>query len=389
LEKYSEITELNHIIEGGKIGIIASGICVNYAREVFGDEATYLKLGFTHPLPDSVLDEFYRQVDPDKVYIIEENDPYLQHWVERRGYHAIPILPPYGEKTPDAIRAAVFGHHEPTLSVETHDIPPRPPVLCSGCPHRGFFVELAKRKDTIVAGDIGCYTLGFAPPFNAVDYVICMGSAFSAGHGTQMALEAAGSDKRVVAVMGDSTFFHTGINSLIEVIYNRSKVICVILDNRITGMTGQQEHPGTGKSAYGEPAPEIDIAEVCRALGAPHIEVVNPNNLKEMRAALDAAYSRDCASVIITRWPCVLKPMGAAEYAEFGDDLFKKKYGVLADKCVNCRKCLSVGCPSISIADNKARIDQNCVGCDICAQVCPVNAIVGATASVARKEVAQ
>ncbi|MDR2167915.1 MAG: indolepyruvate ferredoxin oxidoreductase subunit alpha, partial [Clostridiales bacterium] len=175
LEKFSEVTELNHIIEGGKIGVIASGICVNYAKEVFGDDATYLKLGFTHPLPDSVLDEFYRQVDPDKVYIIEENDPYLQHWVERRGYHAIPILPPYGEKTPDAIRAAVFGHHKPTLDIETHDIPPRPPVLCSGCPHRGFFVELAKRKDTIVAGDIGCYTLGFAPPFNAVDYVICMG----------------------------------------------------------------------------------------------------------------------------------------------------------------------------------------------------------------------
>ncbi|MCL2168583.1 MAG: thiamine pyrophosphate-dependent enzyme, partial [Defluviitaleaceae bacterium] len=242
LEDFTEKTPLNRIEEGGKIGVIASGVCVNYAKEVFGDDATYLKLGFTHPLPNNLLDEFYRQVDSEKVYVIEENDPYLQHWVERQGYPCIPILPPYGEKTPDVLRAAIFGEPNPVLDVNDADVPPRPPVLCSGCPHRGFFVELAKRKDTIVAGDIGCYTLGFAPPFNAIDYVICMGSAFSAGHGTQIALEQAGKDTRVVGIMGDSTFFHTGINSLMEVVYNRSKTICVILDNRITGMTGQQEH---------------------------------------------------------------------------------------------------------------------------------------------------
>jgi indolepyruvate ferredoxin oxidoreductase alpha subunit len=382
LEKFAETTPLNYIEEGGEIGVIASGVCVNYAKEVFGDSATYLKLGFTHPLPDNLLDEFYRQVDTNQVYIIEENDPYLQHWVERRGYQGIPILPPYGEKTPDAIRCAI-GSAKPTLDVNAHDVPARPPVLCSGCPHRGFFValaDLAKNKDIIVAGDIGCYTLGFAPPFNSIDYVICMGSAFSAGHGTQLALEAAGKDSRVVAVMGDSTFFHTGINSLIEVLYNRSKVICVVLDNRITGMTGQQEHPGTGKSAYGEAAPEIDIATVCRALGAEFVDVVNPNDLKQMRRALDEAYARDVASVIITRWPCVLKPMDSAEYEEFGHDLFKTKFVADEAKCVGCKLCLKAGCPSIRMAEGKAHIDQSCVGCNVCTQICPVGAIVGATA---------
>ena len=375
MERFSEETPLNRIEEGGKIGVIASGICVNYAKEVFGDDATYLKLGFTHPLPDSLLEEFYRQVDPEQVYVIEENDPYLQHWVERKGHPVIPILPPYGEKTPDVLRAAIFGKPSPALEIDRSDVPPRPPVLCSGCPHRGFFTELSNRQDTIVAGDIGCYTLGFAPPFNAVDYVICMGSAFSAGHGTQKALEQAGKDTRVVGIMGDSTFFHTGINSLIEVLYNRSKMICVILDNRITGMTGQQEHPGTGKSAHGDPAPEIDIEAVVRSLGAKHVDVVNPNDLKAVRKALDDAYGRDEASVIITRWPCVLKPMGEAEYKEFGDNLFKDKFVVEAEKCVGCRKCLTVGCPSVSVGGGKAVIDDKCVGCTVCAQVCPVDAI--------------
>ncbi|MCL2753829.1 MAG: thiamine pyrophosphate-dependent enzyme, partial [Defluviitaleaceae bacterium] len=315
------------------------------------------------------------QNDFEKVYVIEENDPYLLDWVLRSGYSAIGIDPPYGEKTPDVLRAAIFGKSNPELDVKQDDVPARPPVLCSGCPHRGFFVELSKRKNTVVAGDIGCYTLGFAPPFNAVDYVICMGAAFSSGHGTQVAFDQAGVDKRVVAVMGDSTFFHTGMNSLVEVLYNKSRVICVILDNRITGMTGQQEHPGTGKSAYGDPAPEIDIAAVCKALGAEHVDVINPNDLTAVKDALDAAYSRDTASVIITRYPCVLKPMGEAEYAEFGQDLFKTKVEVSETACVGCKACIRVGCPSISMSNGKAIIDRTCVGCGVCEQVCPVKAI--------------
>ncbi|MCL2855269.1 MAG: indolepyruvate ferredoxin oxidoreductase subunit alpha [Defluviitaleaceae bacterium] len=374
LKEFSEKTPLNYIEKGGKVGVITSGMCYNFAKEVFGDDASYLKLGFTHPLPDSLLDEFYK-LDHEKVYIIEENDPYIQDWVMKKGYECLSVDPPYGEKTPDVLRKAIFGEGMPTVSLNTDDVPPRPPVLCSGCPHRGFFTEIAKRKDTIVAGDIGCYTLGFAPPFNAIDYVICMGSAFSAAHGTQIALEQAGKDTRVVGVMGDSTFFHTGINSLIEVLYNRSKVICVILDNRITGMTGQQEHPGTGRSAYGDPAHEMDIATVCKALGAKHVDVVNPNDLKAVRDVMDAAYARDEASIIITRWPCVLKPMGEPEYKEFGENLFKDKFEV-NDKCVGCKACIKVGCPSVSMDGKVAKIDQSCVGCTVCAQVCPVNAIV-------------
>ena len=384
LKEYAEQTPLNYIEKGGKIGVIASGKCVNFAKEVFGDEATYLKLGFTYPLPDKLLDEFYKQVD--KAYVIEENDPFLEHWVQRRGHTCIgkPTIPPYGEMTPDVLRQAIYGETLPALDVAQELTAPRPPVFCSGCPHRGFFYELAKRKDTVVAGDIGCYTLAYIEPYNAIDYVICMSSAFSAGHGTQIALEKAGKSTRVVGVLGDSTFFHQGLNGLIEVLYNGSKVICVILDNRITGMTGGQEHPGTGSNAYGDPAHEMDIEAVCRALGAKNVCVINPNDLKQVKEALDRAYATDEPSVIITRWPCVLKPMGEKDFEEFGHDVFKKKFTVENEKCTGCKLCSRVGCPSISTyaseGANKlnrlSKIDTTCVGCNVCAQVCPTKAIV-------------
>lgn len=386
LKQYADQTPLNYIEKGGKIGVIASGMCVNFAKEVFGDTATYLKLGFTHPLPDKLLDEFYKQVDADEVYIIEENDPYLEGWVKSRGYSCIgkPTIPPYGEMTPDVLRAAIHGETLPAIDADEDMIAARPPVLCSGCPHRGFFVELGKRKDTVIAGDIGCYTLGFIEPYNAIDYVICMSSAFSAAHGSQIAFDRAGKNTRVVGIMGDSTFFHMGLNGLIEVLYNGSKVICVILDNRITGMTGGQEHPGTGSNAYREPAHEMDIEAVCRGLGAKNVTVINPNDLKQVRQALDDAYAKDEPSVIITRWPCVLKPMGEGDFAEFGDDIFMKKYTVLEDKCIGCKACIKVGCPSISMYEKEganklgllSRIDETCVGCDVCSQVCPTKAIV-------------
>ena len=386
LADYAETTSLNYIEKGGDIGVIASGKCVNFAKEVFGDTATYLKLGFTYPLPDKLLDEFYKQIGDAKVYVIEENDPWLQHWVERRGYKCIgkPTIPPFGEMTPDVLRAAIYGETLPTIDVSPDMSVPRPPIFCSGCPHRGFFYELSKRKDTVIAGDIGCYTLGFIEPYNAIDYVICMSSAFSAAHGSQIAFDRAGVNKRVVGVLGDSTFFHMGLNGLIEVLYNCSKTICVVLDNRITGMTGGQEHPGTGKDVHGEPAHEMDIEAVCRALGAKNVTVVNPNNLEQVRHALDEAYAKDEPSVIITRWPCVLKPdMDDAVYEEFGHDLFKTKYAVDETKCIGCKACIKTGCPSISMKESKganklgqlSQIDVTCVGCGVCAQVCPVKAI--------------
>ena len=387
-KEYTEKTPLNYIEKGGSIGVIASGKCVNFAKEVFGNDATYLKLGFTYPLPDKLLDEFYKQVDADKVYVIEENDPYLEHWVQRRGHKCIgkPTIPTYGELTPDALRAAIHGEMLPQLDIPANMTAPRPPVFCSGCPHRGFFYELAKRKNTVIAGDIGCYTLAYIEPYNAMDFVVCMSAAFSSGHGAQIALDKAGSDKRVVAVLGDSTFFHMGINGLIEVLYNGSKTICVVLDNRITGMTGGQEHPGTGKNAHGQPAHEMDIEAVCRALGAKNVCVVNPNDLAAVSKALDDAYAIDEPSVIITRWPCVLKPMGEADLAEFGQDVFKTKLTVDNAKCTGCKLCMRVGCPSISMIDDKdanklgrlAKIENSCVGCNVCAQVCPPKAIVKA-----------
>ena len=376
LAEYSNTTPLNYIKKGGSIGIIASGMCYNFAKEVFGNEATYLKLGFTYPLPDSKLHEFMKLVDT--VYVIEENDPFLQQWVERMGYKCIgkPAFPPYGEMTPDVIRKSVGREVLGTVQYDTSLVVPRPPVLCAGCPHRGFFIELAKRKNTVVAGDIGCYTLGFAEPFNGLDYVVCMASAFSTGHGTQKAFDASGVDKRVVGAMGDSTFFHLGINGLIEVLYNGSKTICVILDNRTTGMTGHQEHPGTGRTVIGEPAHEMDIEAVCRGLGAKNVTTIDPNDLAAVRNALDDAYAKDEPSVIITRWPCVLKPMYDTDFEEYGSDLFKKKYHV-NEACIGCKICLKAGCPAISMDGKKAVIEAHtCVGCGICAQVCPKNAMV-------------
>ena len=378
LKAYSEKSPLNYIEKGGKIGVIASGMSYNFAREVFGDTATYLKLGFTNPLPDNLLGEFYKLVDI--VYIIEENDPYIQQWVERLGYKCIgkPVIPPYDEMTPDVLRKAIRGEELCTVEYDKSLVVPRPPVLCAGCPHRGFFYELAKRKDTVVAGDIGCYSLGFAEPFNGIDYIVCMGAAFSSGHGTQQALVAAGKKTRVVGVMGDSTFFHMGINGLIEVLYNGSKTICVILDNLTTGMTGHQEHPGTGRNARREPTGEMDIATVAKALGAKNVAVVNPNDIKAVRAVLDDAYSKDEPYVIITRWPCVLKPMHDTDYAEFGDDMFKKQYAVDEDLCIACKQCIRAGCPAISMDTTKKKsfIDKiDCVGCSVCSQICPKSAI--------------
>ncbi|MCL1935385.1 MAG: indolepyruvate ferredoxin oxidoreductase subunit alpha [Defluviitaleaceae bacterium] len=383
LKNFSENTELNYIEKSkndSKIGVIVSGMSFNFAKEVFLDNATYLKLGFTNPLPDSLLDEFYRQVET--VYVIEENDPIMQSWVERAGYECIgkPTFLPYGEMTPDVIRSAVYGEKLKQVEINTDLLVSRPPAMCSGCPHRGFFFELSKmsrKKDTIIAGDIGCYTLGFAEPYGTMDYIVCMGSSFSAAHGTQKAMEAAGKDTKVIGIMGDSTFFHTGMNSLVEVLYNNGKVICVILDNRITGMTGQQGNPGSGININLDASPEIDIENVVRALGAKNVERVNPNDLKKVRNVLEDAYSKDEPYVIITDWPCALKPMGERDYEKYGQDLFKTKYFVEEEKCIGCKSCIRVGCPSIAmIKDGKiATIDNSCVGCSICEQVCPTKAI--------------
>ena len=381
LYKFSNETEVNYmeINEGAKVGVISSGMCFNFAKEVFNNNASYLKLGFTNPMPDEKIKEFASKVE--KIYIVEENDKFIEEHVKSLGVDCIgkDILPAYGEMTPDVIRRSIFKENFKHEDIDPDLVIPRPPTFCAGCPHRGLFYELGKRKDVVVAGDIGCYTLGFASPYNTMDFVVCMGASLSSAHGCQKVLNMVdGNEKRVIGVLGDSTFFHTGINSLIDVIYNKGNSISIILDNRITGMTGHQENPGSGFTLQGDDTTAINIEQVVRALGMKNIRVINPNKLDEVRDALDWAISLDEASVIITRWPCALKRFSQADIDEFGR-VFTEKCVVDEEKCVGCKKCTKTGCPAISVDKEakKASIDRNqCLGCEVCLQVCPKNAIV-------------
>ena len=380
LAAYSEISPFNRAEYGkGKTGVIASGICYYYGREVFGEDASYLKLGFTNPLPEKMIKEFCDRMD--KVYILEENDPYIEEFVQRLGVacevHGKDIFPFTGEMTPDVIRAAVFGKSLPTIDFDRNKLIRRAPAFCAGCPHRGLFYRLGKRKDIMISGDIGCYTLAAGKPFSAMDSTVCMGASISIGHGAQEAFDMGDSGKRVVTVLGDSTFFHTGVNSLMNTVYNHSNTVNIILDNRITGMTGHQDNPGTGCTAQGDPTTIIDMETLVRALGIRTVKVIDPNDLDAVDAALDECLALDEPSVIITRWPCVLKKFSQADLDEF-DDLFATKDVVDPDKCIGCRKCLTVGCPAMNYDKDEKKVvilrDQ-CVGCDVCAQVCPVQAI--------------
>lgn len=378
LKDYAEQSTLNFIDENNsEVGVITSGICYDYAREVLGDSVSYLKLGFTYPLPTDKIRAFCE--GKAKLYVIEENDPILEGAVRELGFvpHGRDTFPFCGEMTPDVLRKSLYGATLPIPEYKRDSISPRPPILCAGCPHRGLFHELGKHKDVMVAGDIGCYTLGFAEPYNAMDFNICMGASFSAGHGAQQVFQMAGSSgKRVVAVLGDSTFFHTGINSLLEVVYNGSNTVNIILDNRITGMTGHQENPGSGYTAMGDPTEIINLEGLVRACGIKHVAVINPNDLPKVRETLKWALSLEEPSVIITRWPCVLKKLSASDKEEFSG-VFKKKSKV-SERCIGCKMCLKSGCPAISFNSHikKSVIDPaQCVGCTVCNQICPVGAI--------------
>jgi indolepyruvate ferredoxin oxidoreductase alpha subunit len=379
LLEFSNNTDLNFIEwNDTKVGVIASGACYTFAKEVFGDTVSYLKLGFTNPLPNEKLKEFCNKVE--KIYIIEENDPYIEEQVRILGFECFGknLFPAYGEMTPDVIRKTVYGKTNPTIKYDTDKVVPRPPTLCAGCPHRGFFYELGKRKNVMIAGDIGCYTLGFAEPYNAMDYNVCMGASISSGHGAQQVFNMKENNKmRVVSILGDSTFFHTGINSLLDVTYNRSNTVNVILDNRITGMTGHQENPGTGYTLQGKETKEVDIEKLVRACGIENVITINPNDLNAVKNALNWALSLDEPSVIITRWPCVLKKFSRQDKEEFST-AFKTKCKVKIEKCIGCRACIRTGCPALSFDKQMKKSNINsdsCVGCEVCLQVCPVKAI--------------
>jgi len=377
LADFAETTALNYVEWNDKrIGVVASGIGYQYAKEVFGDSVSYFKLGFTHPLPINKLKTFAAQVET--VYVVEELEPYLEEQLHAAGIACVgkDKLPKWGELSPDIIAKAFLGKENAVTAYNKALVVDRPPTLCAGCPHRSFFYELAKRKNTMISSDIGCYGLGGAEPLNAKDTCICMGGGPSIGHGAQTVFNHFGEDMRVVSVVGDSTFLHTGMNSLLTSVYNKSNVIHCILDNRITGMTGHQENPASGFTLQGEPAKLVDIPELCKALGAEHIKVVNPMDLEELQEAFDWAYTLTEPSVIITRWPCALKKLTAADKTEFGD--YKGLCVVDEAACIGCNLCLKTGCPALRFnkAAKKVVIDKGqCAGCAVCAQVCPKKAI--------------
>src|SRR6056297_1409146 len=377
LEKFSNETHLNRFEwNDKKIGIITSGVSYVYSREVFGDTVSYLKLGFTYPLPMEKIRKFADEVET--LYVIEELEPFIEEQMKAVGIDCIgkEVIPRIGELNPDIIAKAILGEERDTVSISEDKKVERPPALCAGCPHRGLFYELAKRKDIMVTGDIGCYTLGVAEPLNTIDTVICMGGSISMGHGAYKAFERNNVDKQVVSVIGDSTFFHTGINSLITVAYNKSNTVNIILDNRTTGMTGHQENPGTGFSLQGDMTEAIDIPKLVKSIGIQEVITVNPLDLDAVDKALKVSLAYDGPSVIITRWPCALKRFTDLDKEEF--DLVRKTYRVDPEECRGCKVCIKTGCPALEfdIKSKKAIINEDmCVGCSVCAQSCPFDAI--------------
>lgn len=376
LEEYSNNTHLNRIEWNQKnVGVITSGVAYQYSKEVFEEKASYLKLGFTFPLPKKKIRKFADSVD--KLYVIEELEPYLETEIKAMGIEIIgkEFIPVVGELNPDIIRESLFGEKIETVDKKEDNIVGRPPSMCAGCPHRGLYYELSKKKNVVVTGDIGCYTLGSAPPLSTMDTCICMGASISTGHGFSKASKMNGRDVKVFGVIGDSTFFHSGMTGLVDIVYNSGNSATIILDNRITGMTGHQENPGTGFTLMGEEAPQIDIVKVCEAIGVKHIEVVNPLDLSETKNAINKAIKVDEPMVIITKYPCALKKSIETEIEEYGLD--RKACFVDHDICKKCKMCLKAGCPAISFDPNIGSIidEDMCVGCDVCLQICPFDSI--------------
>lgn len=373
LSEYSNTCKENYAeMHDSRIGVIASGICYAYAKEIFAESVCYFKVGFSYPMPLEAIKKFAEGLET--IYVLEENDPIMETELKAAGIDVVgkDLFPSNLELLPEVIRACITGKELP----KDKPVLNRAPALCSGCPHRGLFYTLGQYKNVYISGDIGCYTLGFAPPFGAMHSVTCMGASISSAHGAQKVFDMAGENApRSIAVIGDSTFFHTGINSLINVVYNQSKTITIILDNRITAMTGHQQNPGSGKTIREMQAPMIDIPTLVKAIGIKHVKTVNPNHLDELRAAIDEALQRDEASVIITRFPCILKKLSEQDKEEF-PQMFAHTARVNHDKCVGCKACLRVGCSAISVTEKKAHIDKtSCAGCMVCAQVCPIGAI--------------
>ncbi len=366
LAEYSESCALNRAeyASDKSLGIITSGTCYQYVKEAFGDSVSVLKLGMVNPLPKNLILEFAKSVD--RLVVIEELDPYIENYCKSIGLNpdGKNIFPICGEFSQSLI-AEKLGKDKADF-VNSESMPVRPPVMCAGCPHRGLFYVLSKKKITVL-GDIGCYTLGTAAPLSAIDSVICMGASVSGVHGFNKALGAEAENK-TVAVIGESTFMHSGMTGLANIAYNGTNSTVIIVDNSITGMTGHQQNPTTGYNIKGDPATKIDLEALCHALGINRVRVVDPYDLKATEEAVMEEISANEPSVIISRRPCALLKYVKSKPALKVDE----------EKCRGCKMCMKIGCPAISMKDGKAKIDATlCVGCELCNQLCSCDAIGG------------
>ena len=365
LVAFAETSPVNRVEDGSdhSMGIITSSTSYQYVKEVCGDRFPVLKLGIINPLPEQKIREFAGSVE--KLVVVEELDAVIETHcrtlgLEVTGKEIFPLLDEFSQN----LVAEKLGlpKHEGKKVEEA--LPARPPVMCAGCPHRGLFFTLKKLNLTVL-GDIGCYTLGAAAPLSAIDTTICMGASVSGIHGFNKASNEENAGK-TVAVIGDSTFMHSGVTGLINIAYNESNSTVIILDNSITGMTGHQQNPTTGYNLKGDPAGKINLEKLCESIGIQSIRVVDPYNLKQCEDAIKEELAKDCASVIISRRPCAL-----LKYVKHPGPI-----AVDRDKCVGCKSCMRVGCPAISMKDGKAIIDNTlCTGCRVCTQMCRVNAI--------------
>lgn len=379
LEEYAYTSKLNRVELGSaSIGVITSGISYMHAKEAFGEKASYLKFGITYPLSKQLLHDFCKHVG--KVYIVEEGEPYLETAVRALGYDCLgkEAVTCQGELNAQILKSA-FGLDEPRDIYETdRQAPPRPPVLCAGCPHRGFFHALSLHKKELVAvGDIGCYGLGVNPPHNGFDISLCMGSGLSIPIGLAKALERNGDSRKVFGMVGDSTFFHSGLNSMIDAVHADANICLCVLDNSITAMTGHQENAGTAKNLMGYEAPRVELLDIISGLGIgkERLRVVDPLKMQEMEEAVKDALKASGLFIIVTKSPCVL--IKSVLRANAG-----KHCVVDSVKCVGCKQCMKLACPSMAFSSGKAYIADpaNCNACGLCVQMCKFNAIMKAGA---------
>nr|WP_318659636.1 indolepyruvate ferredoxin oxidoreductase subunit alpha [uncultured Treponema sp.] len=358
-----------------KIGIITHSTSYQYVKEIFGDSVNVLKLGMVNPLPVELIKKF--AAGCETVVVVEELDPIIENHCKAIGInvHGKDILPICGEFSQNLIvkcfkesgiaslAGAVKDYSAETKFKLAENVPVRPPVMCAGCPHRGMFYALSKNKITVL-GDIGCYTLGSAAPLNAMEMTLCMGASVSSLHGFNKALKAE-SEGKTVAVIGDSTFMHSGMTSLATIAYNQSNSTVIIVDNSITGMTGHQQNPTTGKNLYGDPAGRVNLEALVKSMGINRVRVVDPYNIEQCEQALKEELAANEPSVIISRRPCAL----LKEVKHPGP------ISVNPDKCKSCKSCMKIGCPAISMKDGKAKVDDTlCVGCKVCTQMCKFDA---------------